>query len=172
MVDAPVANVDIWPTILDLLKLPALQRADGKSLLPLMLAAGSDAPPDAEVEALKNRSLYSQLDLSWGKVGVDSDPLVAIIKDNHRAIIRSNHEGREWLYDHSVDPLEKKNLAKEKPELIAEMKAEIQAFLEDEREGAIETEDIELTEMRLHQLRALGYVVEPRTKKNEKDAVR
>jgi len=172
VVDTRVANVDIWPTILDLLKLPALQRADGKSLLPLMLAAGSDAPPDAEVEALKNRSLYSQLDLSWGKVGVDSDPLVAIIKDNHRAIIRSNHEGREWLYDHSTDPLETKNLAKEKPELIAEMKADIEAFLEDEREGAVETEDIELTEMRLHQLRALGYVVEPHTKKNEKDAIR
>ncbi len=165
VVESQVANVDIWPTILDLLDLPPLRRADGKSLVPLMLAAGSGAAPSKEVEALTSRSVYSQLDLSWGKVGIDADPLVSIIKGDYRAISRIDREGAEWLYDHSVDPLEKNNLAREEPELVAEFKAEIRSFLDAAREDAVETKDVELSEMRLHQLRALGYVIEPRTKK-------
>lgn len=163
-----VANVDIWPTILDLLDLPPLRRADGKSLVPLILAAGSSEPPSEDAVALANRTLYSQLDLSWGKVGIDSDPLVSLLKGDYRAITRTKVEDRDWLYDHSVDPLEENNLAAEKPELIAEFKADIEAFLANGSEDRVETEDVELSNMRLHQLRALGYVIEPRTKKNPK----
>ena len=170
VVEPKVANVDIWPTILDLLNLPALRRADGKSLVPLMLAAGTSEPPSEEAEALAKRNLFSQLDLSWGRVGIDSDPLVSMLKGDYRVISRNSVEGQEWLFDHSVDPLEKNNLAKQQPELMGELKAEIQAYLDDQAEDPVETEDVELTEMRLHQLRALGYVVEPRTKKNPKDA--
>ena len=168
VVEPKVANVDIWPTILDLLNLPPLRRAEGKSLVPLMLAAGTSEPPGEQAEALANRVLFSQLDLSWGRVEIDSDPLVSMLKGDYRAISRNNVDGQEWLYDHSVDPLEKNNLAKELPELMGEFKAEIQAFLEIAVDDPVETEDVELTEMRLHQLRALGYVVEPRTKKNPK----
>lgn len=166
VVEPQVANVDIWPTILDLLDLPPLGRADGKSLLPLMLAAGSNDPPGPDAQALANRTLYAQLDLSWGKVGVDSDPLVSMIKGDYRAILRNKIDGQEWLYDHSVDPLERNNLAQEKPDLFSELKAEIQAFLARTPDDPVETEDVELSEMRLHQLRALGYMIEPRTKKN------
>jgi arylsulfatase A-like enzyme len=168
VVEPKVANVDIWPTILDLLNLPPLRRAEGKSLVPLMLAAGTSEPPGEQAEALANRVLFSQLDLSWGRLEIDSDPLVSMLKGDYRAISRNNVDGQEWLYDHSVDPLEKNNLAKELPELMGEFKAEIQAFLEIAVDDPVETEDVELTEMRLHQLRALGYVVEPRTKKNPK----
>jgi arylsulfatase A-like enzyme len=168
VVKPKVANVDIWPTILDLLGLPPLQRADGESLVPLMLAAGSSDSPNEEVRALSDRKLYSQLDLSWGKVGIEPDPLISMLKGDYRAISRTNIEGHDWLYDHSVDPLEKNNLAKEMPELVAELKADIQAFLDDGSDGAVEIDTVELSEMRMHQLRALGYVIEPRTKANPK----
>ncbi len=165
VVEPQVANVDIWPTILDLLALPPLARADGRSLVPLMLAAAEGAVPGEEVEALTTRPVFSQLDLSWGKVGIDPDPLVSVIKGDHRAIARTRLEGHEWLYDHSVDPLEKTNLARKDPEAFAELRTEIQTFLDYEPDDVVETDDVELSEMRLHQLRALGYVIEPRTKK-------
>jgi len=168
VVESNVANVDIWPTVLDLLDLPPLSRADGRSLLPLIEAASSDGPLSPEARVLADRSLYSQLDLSWGKVDVDSDPLIALIKGDYRAIARINHRGHDWLYDHAVDPLEEKNLAEDRAEVYQELRSEMEAFLADESEDKVETEDIELGEMRLHQLRALGYVIEPRTKKGGK----
>lgn len=165
VVEEQIANVDIWPTILDLLKQKPLSRADGKSLLPLIANAGGVAADPDELAALRDRPVFSQLDLSWGKVDDPSDPLIAMVKGNYRAIVRPNREGQQWLYDHSVDPDEKHNLAAEKPELYAELRAEIQAFLDTKSDDAVATEEIELDNMRLHQLRALGYVVEPRTKK-------
>jgi len=167
VVEQQVANVDIWPTLLDLLKLPPLSRADGRSLLPLIAAHGENTSPDPEViRELTERPVFSQLDLSWGKVEKGSDPLIAMVKDGHRAIARTNYADRTWLYDHSVDPLEKENISKEKTELWAEFRADIQSFLDQSPDDGPETEEIDLSDMALHQLRALGYVVEPRTKKD------
>ena len=39
-VEETIANVDVWPTLLDLVGLPPLRGVDGKSMLPLVLAAG------------------------------------------------------------------------------------------------------------------------------------
>ncbi|MDP6977468.1 MAG: sulfatase [Myxococcota bacterium] len=166
VVEPHVANVDVWPTILDLLGLPPLDRADGRSLMPLIEAAASDGPPSDEARALADRSLFSQLDLSWGQVEAEADPLIAMIKDGHRAIARPKLERHRWLYDHNVDPLERQNIAEQEAERYAEFRAEMDAFLAEGKESAVETKDIELDQMRLHQLRALGYVVEPRTRKN------
>jgi len=168
VVEPHVANIDIWPTILDLLGLPPLDSADGRSLVPLIEAAASGEPTSDEARELAERSLFSQLDLSWGKVDTPSDPLIAIIKDGHRAIARLNVDQARWLYDHEVDPLERENLAPTQTEKYDAFRAEMDAFLAEGQESAVETVDIELDQMRLHQLRALGYVIEPGTKKNPK----
>jgi arylsulfatase A-like enzyme len=169
VVEPQVANVDIWPTLFDILDLPPLSRADGKSLLPLILdAGGTQATRDSvkdQVAELSNRSIFSQLDLSWGKIGDDSDPLLSMLKDDHRTVLRMNREGHEWLYDHAEDPRERVNLAKDQPELVADYRGEMQAFLDFVPEDSVEIDEVELDQMRLHQLRALGYVIEPRTKK-------
>ncbi|HZO07767.1 MAG TPA: sulfatase, partial [Myxococcota bacterium] len=44
------SNVDIWPTLLDLLGLPALPRSDGRSRLPEILAAARGEPAPAQPE--------------------------------------------------------------------------------------------------------------------------
>ncbi len=170
VVEPHVANVDIWPTILDLLGLPPLEQADGRSLVPLIEAAMSDGPPSEEARELADRSLFSQLDLSWGRVEADSDPLIAMIKDGQRAIARPSRPDHRYLFDHTVDPLERQNLATTEEERYEALRSEMEAFLEAGKETQIETEDIELDQMRLHQLRALGYVIEPRTKKNPGEA--
>jgi choline-sulfatase len=164
VVNEQVANVDIWPTILDILDLPPLERAEGKSLLPLIAAQGSTPPPADKLAALTDRAVFSQLDLSWGKVDAPSDSITAIVKGDHRAIVRQTQEAQQWLFDRSSDPMELKNVVDEQPEVYADLRSEIQAFLDYEPENAVETREIELDDMALHQLRALGYVVEPRTK--------
>jgi arylsulfatase A-like enzyme len=164
VVNEQVANVDIWPTILDILDLPPLERAEGKSLLPLIAAQGSTPPPADKLAELTDRAVFSQLDLSWGKVDAPSDSITAIVKGDHRAIVRQTQEAQQWLFDRSSDPMELKNVVAEQPEVYADLRSEIQAFLDYEPENAVETREIELDDMALHQLRALGYVVEPRTK--------
>ncbi|MGY8803966.1 MAG: sulfatase family protein, partial [bacterium] len=164
VVNEQVANVDIWPTILDILDLPPLERAEGKSLLPLIAAQGSTPPSADKLAELTDRAVFSQLDLSWGKVDDPSDSITAIVKGDHRAIVRQTQETQQWLFDRSSDPMELKNVVDEQPEVYADLRSEIQAFLDYEPENAVETREIELDDMALHQLRALGYVVEPRTK--------
>lgn len=172
-VEDQVANVDIWPTILDLVGAPELEAADGRSLVPLILAAGNaQAQPDPDaVEELRGRAVYSQLDQAWGRVEEPDDPLTSMVKDSHRLIVDHNQLERGKLYDHSADPLEQQNLYQDSPELAASMEAELNAFLESLRqmEGGVEPEEVELDEMRLHQLRALGYVLErPEDRKGKK----
>jgi arylsulfatase A-like enzyme/SAM-dependent methyltransferase len=51
-IDTPVSLVDVAPTILDVMHLPALPRTDGRSLVPLV--RGEAAPPPPVVGALHN----------------------------------------------------------------------------------------------------------------------
>src|SRR5258705_7555134 len=59
-----VSNAHIWPTLLDLVRLPALPGADGRSLIPLVLAAGGAPAPDA---AQLERPGFAQLERDWGR---------------------------------------------------------------------------------------------------------
>jgi hypothetical protein len=130
-------------------------------LVPLMLAAGGNVSASSEIEELENRPVFSQLDKSWGKVGHDSNPLVSMIKDNHRFIWLPLKEDRYWLYDQEADPLEVINIAREDPERLESLKSEVTAFLELEKDSERKAaQEIELDQMKLHQLRALGYVIE------------
>ena len=82
VVEQRVANADIWPTLLDLLGLPPLPGADGKSLMPLIEhAAGLTAEVPAE---LASRPIFSQLDRRWGAPKEKPDPLVAVTDGNLR----------------------------------------------------------------------------------------
>ena len=47
VVETPTENVDIWPTLLDLLRLPPLEDADGRSRLQEIFAALRGEPVSA-----------------------------------------------------------------------------------------------------------------------------
>lgn len=86
VIEERVANVDIWPTILDLIDAPPIPRAEGRSLVPLMRdAAGLDAP---KVSKLRNRPVFSQLDQSWGRPDDAPRPLAAAVVGEHRLLWR------------------------------------------------------------------------------------
>ena len=80
VVEPTVANVDVWPTLLELLGLPPQHDVDGRSVAPLIEAAVSGAPPPPE------RAFFAELDRTWGKPSAEPDPLVAVTLGPYRMI--------------------------------------------------------------------------------------
>jgi arylsulfatase A-like enzyme len=152
VVDPLVRNVDIVPTLLDMLGLPALPQADGVSLVPAMLAAArgerSEVPP-----------AQAFLDQVWGQIEMEPRPLASLQRDRQRVIY--NHARPEetlQVFDLATDPRERRNLRKNPPSWLAELRPQLDASFAGTSPWG-ETKSVELDEMELAQLRALGYVV-------------
>ena len=159
VVPQTVANVDIWPTVLDLFGLPALEGADGRSLLPLVEAA-------AKGETLAfDRPAFSQIDRSWGRPTAEPDVLVAMTQGNLRAMrpLAAGKEQEVEYFDITQDPWEAKNLAATanggQKKLPPELDQAIDGYLNLPPVAWGKPKEIPLDEMELNQLRALGYVV-------------
>lgn len=111
----PVALIDLYPTLCDLVKLPLPEHLDGTSLKPLLLdpTTKRDKPAITCANGGKNGA-YAARDERW------------------RYIRYGN--GSEELYDHQNDPNEWTNLA-DKPEHAAE-KNRLAGFFPQEIKGA------------------------------------
>jgi len=156
VVEARSENVDIWPTVLELLGLPALPDVDGRSLVPQIVAAlGGETPPDSDGVA------FAQLDQSWGRDGVAPQPMIAVNQGRWRLMFRAGFPKRTELYDKWADPREQRNVAREEPEVTEALKERAVAYLNSPAPpwGA-DAPSIEIDEMQLNQLRALGYGVQ------------
>ena len=117
VVDARIRNTDIAPTILDLMGLEKNGKMSGASLLPLI--RGQKEPEERTVVS-EGRGTRAIL---WGK---------------YRAIFREG-KAQTWmigekqinvaeeLYDLETDPGERHNLAKSLPDVVAEMRARLEA---------------------------------------------
>jgi arylsulfatase A-like enzyme len=154
-VGTTIANVDVWPTLLDLVGLPSMNGADGKSMMPLVLAAAGVAS-GGSVDAL-NRPVISHMDQHWGGRTAPQE-LVSLIDDGLRVIVHPEHRTRDEFYDWNVDPNEKSDRFAENPPKLKSMVDRIERYLRDaEPPWGVESPTIELDAMRLNQLRALGY---------------
>lgn len=139
VVNRHVGLVDVFPTVLDLIGLPALPDLDGVSVVPLM--RGEDAPTrDYELE-----SFYSTHAYGWS-------PPRALVRGNDKFILLPRTE----LYSLSDDPAEKKNLAGARPKRSSELEEALSALIEED-EGGSSGEAPDLAEQR-RRLEALGYV--------------
>jgi arylsulfatase A-like enzyme len=152
--------VDIWPTLLDLLGLPALPKADGRTQLPLIEAALQGAPtPDDSAPA------FSQIDRSWHMREKPPQPVVAVTQGPYRLILtESPEESPEEsevveLFDHRVDPGEAKNIAADHPELSARLQKQAAAYLDRPPLDWGAPLEVEISDLDRGQLRALGYIV-------------
>jgi arylsulfatase A-like enzyme len=154
VVQAPTENVDIWPTLLDLLGLPGLEGADGRSRLPEILAAARGEPGP-----LRDGPRFAHIDQAWGRTREAPRPMVAVSEGPYRLEHRAA-TGRGELYDRSSDPREQHDLAAEQPEVLARLTALAQAYLEKPPAPWRAAPDVELDDAELEGLRALGYVVE------------
>jgi arylsulfatase A-like enzyme len=154
VVEARTQNVDIWPTLLDLLGLEAPDEIDGRSRLPEILAnaRGEALPPDEEVA-------ISHLDQTWGQRDLDSLPSVAVADGPWRYVRTQQANGkREQLFDARDDPLELRDRAAEQSETVERLGVMAEEYLESEPTWG-EAPTRELEELELNLLRALGYAL-------------
>jgi len=158
VVRTPVENVDVVPTLFDLLGLPALPEADGHSLVPLIEAAaqGAEPPaPEGDDAALR----FSQLDATWARPNDDPLPLVLIQEGRYRLHYRKGMPPE--LYDAQTDPGEQHDLAAEQPERTRELLQKIGRYVEAPEPSWGGPSRVTISEMEAGHLRALGYVVDP-----------
>jgi arylsulfatase A-like enzyme len=154
-----VSNLDVLPTVLDLVGLE-LPQAEGRSLVPLILeAAGLPAP--AGGDGLRGRPIYSQLNRGWGRPKSPKRPLIGIQRGEWQLFHDLENPERDELYDEARDPAQKLNLAGKRAEEVAELTGLVQEYLDGaESPWGVEPPEVQLSEMQLGQLRALGYAVE------------
>jgi tetratricopeptide (TPR) repeat protein len=142
VVSEVVGLADLAPTLLARAGAAPLPAASGRDLLAKDRQSGTPARP-AYVE-----TLATQIDFHWS-------PLLGLRSATHKYI----RAPRPELYDLAADPQEMRNLASERPELVAELDRALEARLAGARPphpaaGIAESDRV--------LLRALGYVAPTR----------
>ena len=141
--------------------------AEGQSAVPLIIAAAKGE--EDELARASERSIFAQLDQSWGRVGATTSPRTSMVKGAHRLNFAAGQGVPLELFDRVEDPKERRNLAGEQPDLAASLRAEVEEFLALPKTQWEKAPEVELDEMRRNQLRALGYVLQPaRERKGER----
>ena len=136
--------------------MPPLEDTDGRSLVPDLLAAAQGKPV-----AESGPVAFSHLDRTWGQQRNSPRPTVAAIDSGYRLVYFQEGEGRSTrqLFDGNADRLERENVLADNPDVAEALTAEIEDYLAGESPlswGAGAT-SVEIDEMELNQLRALGY---------------
>ena len=153
VVEPLVRNLDLFPTLLDILGLPPLDGVAGQSLVPLIEASARGASPDA----LGPREAFAHLDRTWGRANAEPQPMVGLDRDGYRLIHRPDAPDDALLYDLRSDPREQNDLAAEQPERRAALTARAERYLATK---PADTEEVTLDDALLRQLRALGYALD------------
>jgi arylsulfatase A-like enzyme len=135
---APVSLVDVMPTALDLLGIPAPEGMDGRSLRPLW-EGGADED---------GRLLLAE-------TGPMEDDALRSLRRGHLKLIVDSRTGARHLYDLAADPGETRDLAAERAADVAELSEQLEELSRPRREPTLLPEPT--PEMQEH-LRALGYI--------------
>jgi arylsulfatase A-like enzyme len=152
-------NVDIWPTMFDLLGLEPLEGVDGVSRLPEILAAVSGEPMPEPATPIA----VSFLDETWGRQQDAPRHRIAVLDGSYRYLWRApqvegEQEPTEELFDAASDPAELEDVLASRPEVAEKLRAIAQESLEQEPTWG-EPPKREIGELELNQLRALGYAI-------------
>ena len=134
-----VSLVDLTPTVLDLLNIPALKQTSGQSLRPALNG-----------QPIESRSCYAETYVPFNYS--HWSPLQAIISDRWKYIQTSRPE----LYDLATDPGELTNLAASNREQCEQMRNLLEILQESFVPAT--AQNLKLSEKDLAHLKALGYV--------------
>lgn len=118
-VKVPVRTIDIAPTVLELLGIEPHARVSGTSLLPL---AKGEVEPDTRVVVSEGRGSRSILHGRFRLIVRERRVRTAVQGDERR-------EAEVELFDLVDDPGERRDVAADKPEIVAEMRARLEAAL-------------------------------------------
>ena len=157
VVDVRTRNVDIWPTLLDLLGLPPMEKADGRSRVPEILAAVRGEPAPADTDAA-----IAHIEQHWGQPVDPKSPTVAVAQDGLRYVAIHGPQSRnirEQLFDAKSDARELHDVLAERPEDAERLRAIATEYLKSQPVWDASPPTLELDEIQLNQLRALGYAV-------------
>jgi arylsulfatase A-like enzyme len=154
VVERMVRNIDIWPTLYDLLGLEQPKYSDGRSAVPLIEAALEDRQPGPADNG--SATAVGYLDRTWGNRELPPKHTLSITRDGMRFVLRAPDQVE--LFEHATDPMEQRNLAEEREEEVAKLRGEAEKLLE-EKPAWGDAPKVEIDDMYLEQLRALGYVV-------------
>jgi len=158
VVSSRTQNVDIWPTVLDMLGIRIDSEVDGISWRPLLLER---EPSDGAPQLGRDRDIdFAQLDRHWGKLEEEPAMIVAVREGPLRLIHDSADPEHDVLFDLTADPGELRNLTESRPADAARLLDEAKAHLDSDIVWQADTPEVELDEMHLRQLRALGYSIE------------
>jgi arylsulfatase A-like enzyme/Tfp pilus assembly protein PilF len=142
-VKAPVQQIDIVPTILDLAKAPGASGLRGRSLVP---ALAGNSLPDAPIYA---ESLYGEYRFGWA-------PVLSLIDGRYQLVTSGT---RDELFDLSVPAAERHDLASEKADIVAASKKRLAEFTP---RGAL-PKPASVTQSDRERFESLGYVGVPGT---------
>ncbi len=134
---APVAHVDVAPTLCELADIAPPEQFLGRSLLESAASEGKAG----------QRSILAHGNM-WG------EPLTSWRQGDFELIVGA--DGSEELYDLSSDPSQVRDLAQDKPDKVSELRGTLEGVkraLDALRRGA----DVELTPEQQADLAALGY---------------
>lgn len=160
-VDTTTRNVDLWPTVFDLLHLSSPADQDGITRVPEMIAAAGGRPLADDVSRTGQTSV-AHLDRTWGQPNRRSAPAISIVDGRFRFVYSRDEDGGETvqLYDRDKDPLELLDVAGANSKVSQEMMSKVKVYLEGEPAPWVEgARSVDLDEMQLHHLRALGYSI-------------
>jgi len=154
VIETRTRNVDVWPTLLDLIGVTPAVDGDGRSLVPDILASARGEAPPAD-----DRTGIALLDQHWGVRNEQSAFVVAIVDGSYR-YVRTDQEGPplEQLFDADSDPRELHDRSKQEPEVLERLRGIADSYVQAPLAwGAAPKREID--ELELNQLRALGYAV-------------
>jgi len=144
-------NIDVWPTLLDLLGIADDGDRDGISRMPELLAAAQGA----RVDRPEGDISVAFLDETWGRPGTDPRPAISVIDGEYRYLRGTDDAGESMETLLKTDDGQTADRLEEFPEVASRLREEADRQLAMEPEYSSDT--IELDEMQLDQLRALGY---------------
>ncbi len=160
-ISQPVASVDIYPTLLDLLELGVPSGLRGRSLLPLIREPHSveEVPVYSELtEDPGGRALGSGSGIGYSLIQGKWKFLLNLRNPTHRQ--RPRHE----LFDRIADPHDRHNVADQHPDLVARFEDQVLRWSAANLGLApvADTASEQVDEETLEALRALGYLSDDR----------
>jgi arylsulfatase A-like enzyme len=153
VVTSRTRNLDVLPTLYDLVGIPAPEGIDGRSLVPDLLAAGRGEPPP-EVD----RTAIAHLDQTWGQRERKPRNTVAVADGELRYVRIDGPQPSEQLFDAAVDPKELVEVSEDEPEALERLRARADAYMQTTPEWG-DAPERDITDLELNQLRALGYAI-------------